>query len=274
MICVELDRKLENLRKFLSSFKNAVVAFSGGVDSATLSAICKEVIGDVLAVTVRSAKSPSREIENAKRVAEEIGVEHEFIEADIFFKEFVENSELRCYYCKKFLLKVISEFAIERGYEVIFEGTNASDLQGHRPGYKAIIECEIVFAPWADFGITKDEIREIAKSIGFSFYKAPPLACLASRIPYGVKITPEILKMVDKAENFVIEIAKVENVRVRYLNGFAVVEVDKGEIPRILERGREIKEALVGIGFESVFINPNGYRTGVFVKKLEDLVEI
>ncbi|MEM0204021.1 MAG: ATP-dependent sacrificial sulfur transferase LarE [Archaeoglobaceae archaeon] len=272
---MELKRKLERLSEFLSSFENAVVAFSGGVDSATLSAICKEVIGDVLAVTVSSVATPSRELESAKRVAKEIGVTHEFIDVDIFSAQgFVENSEMRCYYCKKFLMKTISDFAKANGYEVVFEGTNASDLQTHRPGYRAITECEKVFSPWAKFGVTKEEIRAIAKSMGFSFYNAPSLACLATRIPFGVKISMEKLKMIDEAENTVIRIAEVEGVRVRYLDGFAVVEVEKSEIPKVLEKKEEIRDVLINLGFSGVFVNPQGYKSGVFVKKIEDLLEI
>lgn len=275
MICMELKGKLENLRNFLSSFENAVVAFSGGVDSATLSAICKEVISDVLAVTICSTATPSREIEGAKKVAKEIGVTHKFINVDILSVQgFVDNSEMRCYYCKKFLMKTISDFASTNGYEVVFEGTNASDLQTHRPGYRAIVEREKVFSPWAKFGVTKEEIRTIAKSMGFSFYNAPSLACLATRIPFGVRISMEKLKMIDEAENSVIGIADVRSVRVRYLDGFAVVEVEKNEISKVFEKKEEIKSALIKLGFKGVFINPQGYRSGVFVKKIDDLLEI
>lgn len=272
---MEFQKKLEELKRFLSNFEGAVVAFSGGVDSATLAAICKEVIDDVLAVTVRSAKSPTREIENARRVSGEIRVDHKFLDVDIFsVKGFTENSELRCYYCKKFLIKLISEFAITRNYRVVFDGTNASDLLEDRPGYRAIVECDMAFSPWADFGMTKDEIRAVAKSMGFSFYNAPSLACLATRIPYGVRITVKALKMIDDAENSVIRIANVLNARVRNLYGFAVVEVEKGDIEKVLEKGNEIRDALLKIGFKKVFINPQGYKSGVFVKNVENMLEL
>lgn len=272
---MELEEKLGSLKGFLSRFESAVIAFSGGVDSATLSALSKKVIDDVLAVTIKSANIPSREIEWAKKIAKEIGIEHRFLDFDIFsVSGFVENSELRCYYCKKSFISAIVDFALSKGYEAVFEGTNASDLNEHRPGYRAIKEFSKVFSPWADFGIKKEEIRAIARLMGFSFYKNPPLACLATRVPFGVRITPEILRIVDEAENTVIRVANVENVRVRNLEGNAVVEVESSEIPKILEKRDEIKKFLIGIGFQEVFVNPKGYRSGVFVKKFDDLVRI
>lgn len=272
---MEIQKKLEKMKGFLSNFSSAVVAFSGGVDSSTLTAVCKEVINNTLAVTVKSEMSPSREIENSARIAKEIGVKHQFLELDIFSVEgFIKNSEMRCYYCKKFILDALTKFAISEGYEVVFEGTNASDLNGHRPGYKAILECDMVFSPWVDFGIKKEEIREIAKLMGFSFYNAPSIACLASRIPFGVKIRPEMLKAVDKAENVVIEIANVENVRVRNINGFAVVEVESQEIPKLLAKRDKIRESLLRIGFRDVFVNPEGYKSGIIVKDLDKLLSL
>ncbi|MEM1578444.1 MAG: ATP-dependent sacrificial sulfur transferase LarE [Archaeoglobaceae archaeon] len=272
---MELQKKLEKMKEFLSNFSSAVVAFSGGVDSSTLAAVCRDVISNTLAVTVKSEKTPSREIEKALRIAKEIGVKHRFLELNIFNeKGFVENSEMRCYYCKKFILTALTKFAISEGYEVVFEGTNVSDLNGHRPGYKAIIECDMVFSPWVDFGITKEEIRKIAKLMGFSFYSAPSMACLASRIPFGIKIRPEMLKAVDKAENFVIEIANVENLRVRNINGFAVIEVEPNEIPKILAKREKIREYLLRNGFSDVFLNPEGYKSGIIVKEFDKLLSL
>ncbi|MDW7990249.1 MAG: ATP-dependent sacrificial sulfur transferase LarE [Archaeoglobaceae archaeon] len=272
---MELEEKLREMKDFLSHFNSAIVAFSGGVDSATLAALCKEVIKKVLAITVRSEVSPSREIEKALIAAEEIGVKHRFIDLDILKVEgFSENSEMRCYYCKKFLIKALVDIAIAEKYDVVLEGTNASDLKGHRPGYRAVVECDIAFSPWADFGIKKEEIRSIARSMGFSFYNSPSLACLASRIPFGVRITRENLRMIDEAENAVIRIARVGMVRVRNIDGFAVVEVEKDEISHILEKKEKIKDFLLKIGFKDVFINPNGYKTGVFVSKIQEMLKI
>lgn len=271
---MEWEKKLEKLRTFLSSFESAVVAFSGGVDSATLSAICREVIDDVLSVTFRSQATPSREVESAKRVAREIGVEHVFVNVDILsVRGFVENSELRCYYCKKFLMEKLLNFARENGYEAVFEGTNADDLRAHRPGYRAVVECGVL-SPWVICGATKSEIRSIARSLGFSFHNAPSLACLATRIPFGIRISAEKLEMVDEAENSVIRISGVKNVRVRFIDGFAVVEVERDEITKVFEKREELREALTNLGFRDVFVNPAGYRSGVLVRDLESLLRL
>jgi uncharacterized protein len=152
--------------------------------------------------------------------------------------------------------------AEERGYDAVFEGTNASDLEGHRPGYKAVKEMHGVYSPWAEFGITKKEIRMVAKSMGFSFYDKPSLACLASRIPSGVEIDERKLRMVDEAENLVIEIAGVRQVRVRNYDGVAVVEVGEEEIGKLLEKATIVRDRLKEIGFRSVLVDLEGYRTG------------
>jgi len=262
----ETARKLEKMMEFIKEFNSVVVAFSGGVDSSTLAAVCKEVLGEnVLAVTVISQKSPSREIRDASKIAREIGVIHEFTELDILnVLEFRKNSEERCYYCKREVLSALLKLARERGYDVVFEGTNASDLSGHRPGYRAICELDNVYSPWADFGITKDEIRLIAKSMGFTFHDKPSLACLASRIPFGIEINGVKLRMVDEAENAVAEIAAVKQVRVRNFNGVAIVEVGADEIAKILNENVaiKIKERLLKLGFKSVLLDLEGYKTG------------
>ncbi|MEM0351356.1 MAG: ATP-dependent sacrificial sulfur transferase LarE, partial [Archaeoglobaceae archaeon] len=232
-------------------------------------------IENVLAVTIKAENIPSREIENAKKVAKEIGLKHVFLEFDIFKnKDFLENSENRCYYCKKSMICAMTEIAKEKGYEVIFEGTNGSDLQEHRPGYKAVLDSGIAFSPWACFGIKKEEIRAIAKDYGFSFYNSPSLSCLATRIPFKMRITLEMLRRIDKAENLVIKIAKVRNVRVRVIKNLAVVEVERDEIWKVMEFKEVIKDSLLSIGFEKVFINPDGYKSGIFASDLKKLLPL
>lgn len=262
MVDIQTAEKLRKMKEFLSSFKSTVVAFSGGVDSSTLAAVCKDAGLKTLAVTVISQNSPTREIKDAKKIAEEIGVRHEFINMDILTPEFSENTSERCYFCKKRVLSALVYLAESRDYEVVLEGTNASDLGGHRPGYNAVKEMGKVYSPWAEFGITKDEIRSIAKSMKFSFYDKPSLACLATRIPFGIEIDEQKLKMVDKAENSVIEIAGVRQVRVRNYGGIAVVEVGEDEIKKLLEEATKVRDRLKKIGFRHVLVDLDGYRTG------------
>ncbi len=249
------------LRDFLKKFDRVVIAFSGGVDSATLAALCKDYV-DVLAVTVVSQVTPTREIREAERVAREIGVNHEKITTDMLTPEFRMNTSERCYICKRKMLSILLEFAKKEGYDAVFEGTNASDLQGHRPGYRAVKEINGVYSPWAELGVTKDEVRKMARERGFSFSEKPSLACLATRIPYGEEIDEEKLRMIDLAENAIIEIAKVEQVRVRYYSKVGVIEVERDEIRKISDKAAEIGETLKNIGFRAVLLDLEGYRSG------------
>lgn len=265
---MNLNQKYEKLRNFIieKGRDGVVIAFSGGVDSSTLAAICHEILGEkAVAITAVSPVYPQEEVEEAKRVAEEIGIKHILLETnELLNEDFVRNPENRCYHCKKELLKSLKDVTEKLGFKAIFEGTNYSDLEGHRPGFKAIKEMENVYSPWAENGFTKEEIRTIARRIGLSVSDKPPLACLASRIPFGEKITPEKLNRIEKAEYIIREIAKVRQIRVRDHNGLARVEVGGDERQnffntRIMD---VIAEELKKLGFKYVTLDLEGYRSG------------
>ncbi len=256
--------KLEKLERFISSFDSVIVAFSGGVDSSTLAGISNELT-ETLAVTIVSPTTPSRELRDAERIARELNLKHRFYHLNELEDEnFVKNTENRCYYCKRMTLSALVELANEEGYEAVFEGTNASELRGHRPGYKAVTEFEKVYSPWAMFGFTKEEIREIAKAKGYSFWNKPSVACLSSRIPFNTPIDENSLRMVDEAENYVIEVAKVRQVRVRKIDGRAVIEVGEDEVEKLFDRevAGKIVSKLKSLGFKAVLLDLEGYRTG------------
>ncbi|MGF3522693.1 MAG: ATP-dependent sacrificial sulfur transferase LarE [Candidatus Bathyarchaeia archaeon] len=263
-----LDAKYERLKKIIreKGKGGVVVAFSGGVDSSTLAAVTHQVLGEkAVAVTAKSPTYPAEELEAAGKVAEEIGIKWRTVETnELKNKNFARNPENRCYHCKKELLTKLLEVANELGFTAVFEGTNFSDLSDHRPGFKAIRELSDVYSPWVEGGFTKQEIRSVAKKLGLSVEDKPPLACLASRIPYHQKITEEKLRRVEKAEQAIREATGIRQLRVRDHNGLARIEVAKDEMAKILDS--EIIEGVAAklktLGFRYVTIDAEGYRSG------------
>jgi uncharacterized protein len=231
-------------------------------------------LGDkTVAVTAVSPIYPPEEIEEAKKIAQEIGIKHMLIEShELADENFVRNLENRCYYCKKELLGCLRHVAEKLGFKAIFEGTNFSDLSGHRPGFKAVQELENVYSPWAQIGFTKEEIRMLSKRLGLSISDKPPMACLSTRIPYGEIITVEKLIRVAKAERVVKEIVGVRQLRIRDHNGLARIEVGKEERKLFFDLNimDKIASELRGLGFKYVTIDLEGYRPGSMLPTLKN----
>ena len=168
----DLNRKLEKLKKFIGEKGKGgvVIAFSGGVDSSTLAAVSHEVLGEkAVAVIAQSPTYTSEELKNAKKIAKDIGIKLYVIETNELANEnFSKNPENRCYYCKKELLKSLTSFANELGFKAVFEGTNFTDLNDHRPGFQAVQEAKNVYSPWMLNKFSKNEIRQLAKTMGLS----------------------------------------------------------------------------------------------------------
>jgi len=269
------NAKYEALKRYIETKgKNGVViAFSGGVDSSTLVAVSHNILGDkVVAVTAASPTYTPEELEEAKNVAKEIGIKLYVVETDELSNEnFSKNPENRCYYCKKELLERLQKIANELGFKVVFEGTNFSDLTDHRPGFKAVKEMENVYSPWVDTRFTKEEIRAMAGKMGLSIQNKPPLACLASRIPYHERITAEKLNRIGKAEQAVKKITGVQQLRVRDHNGLARIEVGRDE--RVLLCNVELLDRIASelkkLGFKYATIDLEGYRTGSMLHTIE-----
>ena len=269
------DKKLVDLKRYIKEKgKNGVaIAFSGGVDSSTLAAVSHRVLGEkAVAVTSESPTYTKEELAQAKSVAKEIGIKLYIVHTDELSNEnFNRNPENRCYYCKKALLKRIRDVAGELEFKAVFEGTNFSDLAGHRPGFTAVQEMENVYSPWVDNEFTKEEIRALAGEIGLSVRDKPPLACLASRIPYNERITIEKLDRIAKAEQTIRKLTGAKQLRVRDHNGLARIEVEKDERSLILsvEMMNRIAEDLKELGFKYVTIDLEGYRTGSLFRALD-----
>jgi uncharacterized protein len=271
----DLNRKLEELKHFIKEKgkDGVVIAFSGGVDSSTLAAVSHVVLGEkAVAVIAQSPTYTSEELKDAKKIARDIGIKLYVIETNELSDEnFSKNPENRCYYCKKELLKALIDFAHELGFKAVFEGTNFTDLNDHRPGFKAVQEVKSVYSPWMINKFSKDEIRQVAKTMGLSVHDKPALACLASRIPFNERITAEKLSRIDKAEQAITAITGVKQIRVRDHNGLARIEVGKTERTLfcnvdVLDR---VAEDLKKLGFKYVTVDLEGYRSGSMLKTLD-----
>lgn len=276
MICMEeLNRKLDELKHFIKEKGKGgvVIAFSGGVDSATLAAVSHDVLCDkAVAVIAQSPTYTSEELRDAKKTAKDIGIKLYVIETNELSNEnFSKNPENRCYYCKKELLECLIDFAHELGFKTVFEGTNFTDLNDHRPGFKAVQEASNVYSPWMINKFSKDEIRQVAKTMGLSVHDKPALACLASRIPFNEKITAEKLSRIDKAEQAIKAITGVKQIRVRDHNGLARIEVGKDERCLLcnVEVQDKINNELKQLGFKYVTVDLEGYQTGSMLRTLD-----
>jgi uncharacterized protein len=271
----DLSQKLEKLKNYIKKKgkDGVVVAFSGGVDSSTLAAVTHEILGEfAVAVIAQSATYTSEELKDAKEIAHSIGIKLYVVETnELENPDFSKNPENRCYYCKKELLTQLINFAHGLGFKAVFEGTNFTDLNGHRPGFKAVKEVKDVYSPWMTNKFSKDEIRKVAKRMGLSVHDKPALACLASRIPFNEKITVEKLKRIERAEHAIKALIGVKQVRVRDHNGLARIEVAKTERSLFcnVEVLDKIGHALEGLGFKYVTFDLEGYRAGSMLKMLD-----
>ncbi|WP_368490874.1 ATP-dependent sacrificial sulfur transferase LarE [Clostridium sp. BJN0013] len=259
-----LNEKLQLLKDIIKEKGSAAVAFSGGVDSTFLVKIAHEVLGaKLVAVTATSSTYPERELKEAINYAKDIGVKHVIISSEeLEIEGFANNSINRCYYCKKELFTIIKEVALANGVEYIFDGSNLDDMNDFRPGMQAATELEVI-SPLKQAGLTKDDIRQLSKKFGLPTWDKPSFACLSSRFPYGNKITLSKLKMVEEAEQFLIDMG-IRQVRVRYHEQIARIEVSPEEREKFfsIEFMDKVGNKFKDIGFTYVTLDILGYRTG------------
>ncbi len=259
-----LEDKLAALRGIIEKTGGAVVAFSGGVDSTLLAKVAHDVLGErVLAVTLKSQIHPAFEQGDAVELARLIGIRHKVVDVDALAVEgLAENPPDRCYICKRQVLGGILAIAREEGLPAVVEGSNASDEGDFRPGMRAVRELGVL-SPLKEAGLTKDEIREISCRLGLPTWSKPSFACLASRIPYGQRITPEKLRQVDTAEDF-LRSRGYQAFRVRHHGDIARIELAPDEMKRFLanEDLSAVAAHLKSLGFAYVTLDLQGYRTG------------
>jgi uncharacterized protein len=254
--------KFNKLKQLLLNLKSCAIAYSGGLDSTFLIKVAYDALGkNALAVTATSSTYPQRELADAKQFAEEIGIQHLIIESEeLDITEFSDNSPDRCYYCKKELFKKIQQIAKDHHLNVVLDGSNADDTLDYRPGARARSELG-VRSPLKEVGLTKQEIRELSSSLHLKSSEKPAFACLASRFPYGVKITKERLKQIEAAEEYLFSLG-IRQCRVRYHDRIARIEVLPDDIPTILTHAQKIIKRFKTLGFTYITLDLQGYRTG------------
>lgn len=260
-----LELKIEKIKAAIQAKESAVIAFSGGVDSATLASLAFEALGNrALAVTIDSELFPRSQLENAIKGAHELGVQHEVISfSQLSVPYFAKNTINRCYFCKKALLETLIEFAEKTDHKVVLEGTNASEIkEKNRPGYRAVLEAGIkVFSPFVEFEVTKEEIRKIASSRSLSAAQRPSAACLATRFPYGQVISKKELRKVEMAEKYLFSLGFTQ-FRVRVHGKLARIEVISEEFEKALLEREKISAHLKALGFEYISLDLEGFRSG------------
>ena len=261
---MDIHEKLNNMIEHINGMGNLAIAFSGGVDSTFLLKVAADTLGDkVIAITARSSAYPEREFRQAENFAISLGVKHiVIVSEELEIDGFAENPVDRCYFCKLELFKKIKEVARQHGITYVADGSNTDDTGDYRPGMKALKELEVV-SPLKEAGMSKEDIRLLSKEMGLPTWNRQAFACLASRFPYGHKITSEKLEMVDRAEQFLLDLG-FNQIRVRHHGDLARIEAGAAELKRFFleDLMESVYNELRKIGFTYVALDMKGYRTG------------
>lgn len=259
------DHKFKQLKDIIAGLDSAVIAFSGGVDSTFLLQTARDVLGSdrVVALTATSPTYPSHEFEESVKLAAELGVRQVVVDSnELLIPGFADNPPKRCYHCKKELFEICLAKAKELGFTEVLDGSNLDDLSDYRPGRQAAAELK-VRSPLLEAGLAKEDIRILSRRSGLSTADKQPFACLASRFPYGTRITAERLQQIDRCETF-MRINGFHTFRVRYHGETARIEVALDELPRIIDD--ELRKTLLAefkaAGFTYIALDLQGYRSG------------
>jgi pyridinium-3,5-biscarboxylic acid mononucleotide sulfurtransferase len=258
----EVVEKYESLKKIILELGDVVVAFSAGVDSTLLAKVSFDILGDrALAVTADSPTMPRRDLQETVVLAKAIGIKHEIIQTVEFNNpDYVRNDQNRCYFCKNELCDQLDLIKVGTKAKWVLFGENIDDLSDYRPGSQAALE-HGVKAPLREAGLTKFEIRSLAKFLGLSPWNKPASACLASRIPYGDAVSIEKLTQIEKAESLLWDLG-YRGMRVRHHGEIARIEVQPEQIPGVINNADLITKSLKEIGFRYITLDLSGYRRG------------
>ena len=265
----KISKKYTELKMILKGMGKVLVAFSGGVDSSFLTWAAVDALGkdNVIAVTAESPTRHSDEIEMAKKIAQQLEIEHIIVKTvELEDKMVSNNSYERCYYCKKYIFNGLVNIAGEHNVNHILEGSNIDDDSQFRPGKKAIEELNVK-SPLAQAGLTKPEIRKLAKKLGVFNWNASSQSCLLTRFTYNRPVSESELNKIHAAENFLMDMG-FTNVRVRVYSRYIRLEVAPAEVPVLTEKAPFIISQLKTLGYEGIKIDPAGYRSGSMDKHI------
>ncbi len=263
--------KYDRLKDYLASFGSVTVAFSSGVDSTFLLYAAKEALGDhAIAVTASSCSFPERELKEAKEYCQKMGIRHFVIKSEeLEIEGFSHNPKNRCYLCKHELFEKIGALAKEQGINEIAEGSNLDDNGDYRPGLQAVAELGVK-SPLRYIGFTKQEIRELSQYLNIPTWNKQSFACLSSRFPYGDLINEKKLKMVDRAEQLLLDMG-FHQLRVRIHGDVARIELLPEEFPKFMEEKTRLSvyKKFKEYGFSYVTLDVLGYRMGSMNETLD-----
>lgn len=257
-------RKIEAILDEMQGLGSLVIAFSGGVDSSVVAALAHRALGDeAVAITAVSETLAERELRETKRIADEIGIVHELIEfSELDDERFRENPPSRCYFCQSMRFEEIGAMAETLGAELVASGTNADDEGDHRPGLEAMRR-KRVYQPLLEHGVTKKQVRAIARILGLSVWDKPAMACLSSRIPHGMEVTQKRLRRIERAEEE-LHGRGIDQFRVRAHGSMARIEIAPRQMDSVADAEvlGELAKAIAEAGFERVVWDLQGYRAG------------
>ena len=258
----DLNHKLTTLRTLIRACGSVLVAYSGGVDSALVMVVAHQELGDrALACIGVSPSYPTREMRDAVKLAETLGIPFRLVETEEYLDEnYAANPTNRCYFCKSELHDQLKTIALVEGWNVVLDGNNVSDLGDYRPGMEAARE-RAVRSPLIEAGISKADVRELARHLGLPVWDKPAMACLSSRVPHGTPITPALLRQIETAEDVLVALG-FRQFRVRHHGEIARIELPSEDFAAAISHHAELVEGIQAAGYRYVTLDLGGFRSG------------